>query len=83
MSHALTALALLYIDAREGEWVSVSAIAFHLGVSEQRVRDVLDPHVAAGKLHAATQGGKPCYGIHVEGVDPAVSPSTSAHERTQ
>ena len=30
MSHALTALALLYIDAREGEWVSVSAIAFHL-----------------------------------------------------
>lgn len=76
MSPALTAMALVYIHARSGEWVRLDAIAFHLGVKAHQVRQVLEPEVNVGRVHYATHEGHPCFGIRVEGIAPATQPAT-------
>jgi DNA-binding GntR family transcriptional regulator len=48
MSYAMVACVLMYLDARAGEWVSVPALAQHLGCGCQVVRSHLQGMEADG-----------------------------------
>lgn len=49
MSYGLIAVLLLRLDAHFGEWVSVAALASHVGCPAQRLQPVLEQLAADGR----------------------------------
>jgi DNA-binding IclR family transcriptional regulator len=68
--YALRACVLLRLQGRKGEWVPLADLVSHLGVREERVRDVCRQLVEAGAALHAQQAERELYGIGVEGVAP-------------
>lgn len=67
---ALRACVLIRLQARKGEWVPLQDLVAHLGVSIERVRNVVQQLVDAGHAHQAVVESRELVGIGVEGVQP-------------
>jgi len=69
-AYALRACVLIRLQARKGEWVDLADLVSHLGVREERVRNVCAQLVDDGAALHAQQAARELYGIGVEGVSP-------------
>lgn len=79
MSHALTALILINIDAHKGEWCTVAWLAGKILAPQRLVQPICDKLVDEGQLDRSFCGGERCYGVAVIDEHPVLN---STHQAT-
>lgn len=69
-SFAITALVLLTLDARQGEWVSLETLVARLVAPRQRIVEACNALVERNQVQHASKGAELFWGVGVEGRQP-------------
>lgn len=71
MSHAITALILIHVDAHKGEWCALNWLAGRTLTPMHVIKPICDKLVAEGQLQHAVIGDIESYGVGVDAVQPS------------